>query len=91
MISVTLVFLSIILIVHLFIWYDQDDTLTGNLASVDISTKENLQGLIKVGEELLDKPTSKINLDKGVYEAVENGGTNKEALRRYMIIVYRIF
>uniref|UniRef100_M1BAE2 Patatin n=2 Tax=Solanum tuberosum TaxID=4113 RepID=M1BAE2_SOLTU len=61
----------------------QDDTLTGNLASVDISTKENLEGLIKVGEELLDKPTSKINLDKGVYEAVENGGTNKEALRRF--------
>lgn len=58
--------------------------MTGNLASVDIATKENLQGLVKVGEKLLDKPTSKINLDKGVYEAVENGGTNKEALRRYI-------
>lgn len=56
--------------------------MTGNLASVDIATKENLEGLVKVGERLLDKPASKINLDKGVYEAVENGGTNKEALRR---------
>lgn len=57
--------------------------MTGNLASVDIATKENLQSLVKVGEHLLEKPVSKINLDKGVYEAVENGGTNKEALQRY--------
>ncbi|KAK4367730.1 hypothetical protein RND71_011522 [Anisodus tanguticus] len=61
----------------------QDDTLTGNLASVDVSTKENLEGLVKVGEQLLEKPASKINLDKGVYEPIENGGTNKEALRRF--------
>lgn len=65
----------------------QDDTLTGNLASVDVATKENLEGLVKVGEQLLEKPTSKINLDKGVYEAVENGGTNKEALRRFAKIL----
>ncbi|XP_016512947.1 patatin-like protein 1 [Nicotiana tabacum] len=65
----------------------QDDTLTGNLASVDIATKENLQGLVKVGEHLLEKPVSKINLDKGVYEAVENGGTNKEALQRFAKIL----
>ncbi|XP_055804652.1 patatin-like protein 2 isoform X1 [Solanum dulcamara] len=65
----------------------QDDTLTGNLASADIATKENLEGLVKVGERLLDKPTSKINIDKGVYEAVENGGTNKETLRRFAKIL----
>ncbi|CAN4082882.1 unnamed protein product [Withania somnifera] len=65
----------------------QDDTLTGNWTSVDISTKNNLEGLVKVGERLLEKPTSRINLDKGVYEAVENGGTNKEALRRFAKIL----
>lgn len=64
--------------------------MTGHLASVDIATKENLEGLVKVGEQLLEKPTSKINLDKGVYEAVENGGTNKEALRRYTCL-YALF
>ncbi|XP_059293663.1 patatin-like protein 2 [Lycium ferocissimum] len=65
----------------------QDDTLTGDLASVDVATKENLEGLVKVGEHLLDKPASKINLDKGVYEPIENGGTNKEALRRFAKIL----
>ncbi|XP_059293665.1 patatin-like protein 3 isoform X2 [Lycium ferocissimum] len=64
-----------------------DDTLTGNLASADVSTKENLEGLVKVGEQLLEKPASKINLDKGVYEPIENGGTNKEALRRFAKIL----
>lgn len=58
--------------------------MTGSLASVDIATKENLEGLVKVGERLLEKPTSRINLDKGVYEPIEKGGTNKEALRRYV-------
>ncbi|KAM3252784.1 Patatin-like protein 2 [Capsicum annuum] len=65
----------------------QDDTLTGSLASVDIATKENLEGLVKVGERLLEKPTSRINLDKGVYEPIEKGGTNKEALRRFAKIL----
>lgn len=61
----------------------QDDTLMGNVASVDISTEENLENLVRVGEELLKKPVSRVNLDTGVYEPVGNGeGTNEEALRR---------
>ncbi|XP_020595772.1 patatin-like protein 3 [Phalaenopsis equestris] len=38
----------------------KDDALSGDLASVDVSTKENLEGLIKVGNNLLKKPVSSI-------------------------------
>lgn len=61
---------------------NQDDTLLGNLSSVDVATKENLENLVKLGENLLKKPVSRINLDTGLYEAIENGGTNAEALER---------
>ncbi|XP_027091094.1 patatin-like protein 2 isoform X2 [Coffea arabica] len=59
----------------------QDDTLTGDLASVDVATEENLQNLVKVGENLLKKPVSRINLETGVFEPL-NKGTNEEALKR---------
>ncbi|XP_074555857.1 patatin-like protein 5 [Curcuma longa] len=48
----------------------QDDNLTGNEASVDISTKENLEKLVKIGEDLLEKPVSRVNLETGQYEPV---------------------
>ncbi|XP_022155457.1 patatin-like protein 2 [Momordica charantia] len=57
----------------------QDDTLTGDVSSVDISTKANLQKLIDVGESLLKKPLSRVNLESGKFEPV-NEGTNEEAL-----------
>lgn len=60
----------------------QDDTLTGTASSVDIATEENLNDLMKIGEQLLKKPVSRVNLDTGVFEAVENEGTNEEALIR---------
>ncbi|KAL8128149.1 hypothetical protein AgCh_014928 [Apium graveolens] len=61
----------------------QEDTLTGIDSSVDISTKENLEKLVGIGENLLNKPVSRINLDNGAYEKVENGGTNAEELKRF--------
>ncbi|KAK1308110.1 hypothetical protein QJS10_CPA09g00351 [Acorus calamus] len=61
----------------------QDDTLTGDMSSVDAATKKNLQDLLKVGQNLLKKPVSLVNLDTGVYEAVEGEGTNEEALTRF--------
>ncbi|KAF5791768.1 putative patatin-like phospholipase domain, Acyl transferase/acyl hydrolase/lysophospholipase [Helianthus annuus] len=61
----------------------QDDALTGDLASVDVATKENLDGLLKVGEALLDNPVSRVNTDTGMVESVPNGGTNREALKRF--------
>ncbi|KAA8528554.1 hypothetical protein F0562_035909 [Nyssa sinensis] len=60
---------------------DMDDTLSGIVSSVDIATKENLENLLKVGEELLKKPVSRVNLQTGCYEP-SNQGTNEEALIR---------
>lgn len=60
----------------------QDDTLTGNLSSVDISTEENLRNLVTVGEELLKKPVSKVNLSTGVCEPISQH-SNEEILKRY--------
>lgn len=61
----------------------QDDSLNGIVSSTDIATKENLENLVIVGEKLLKKPVSRVNLEKGVYEPVENGGSNEEALTRF--------
>ncbi|PKI46091.1 hypothetical protein CRG98_033486 [Punica granatum] len=60
----------------------QDDALSGDLASVDVATKENLDDLVKTGEALLKKRVSRVNLDTGRLET-ENQETNEEALRRF--------
>ena len=60
----------------------QDDTLTGTLSSVDVATKENLENLVKVGEKLLKKPVSRVNLDTGVFEPADEM-TNEKALIKY--------
>ena len=60
----------------------QDDTLTGTDSSVDISTKENLERLCQLGEKLLKKPVSRVNLENGRSQPLENGGTNEDALKR---------
>ncbi|XP_023760530.1 patatin-like protein 1 [Lactuca sativa] len=61
----------------------QDETLTGDLASVDVATTQNLNNLVDVGKALLDKPVSRVNSDTGVFEVLPNGGTNREALKRF--------
>uniref|UniRef100_A0A0D6QV99 Patatin n=1 Tax=Araucaria cunninghamii TaxID=56994 RepID=A0A0D6QV99_ARACU len=61
----------------------QEPELTGDAASVDISTKENLDNLVKIGETLLEKPLSRVNLDTGMYDPVQGEGTNKDALIRF--------
>ncbi|XP_073103940.1 patatin-like protein 2 [Elaeis guineensis] len=58
----------------------QDDTLMGDTASVDVSSKENLMKLVQIGKQLLKKSVSRVNLDSGVYEAVQMAGTNEEEL-----------
>ncbi|CAL4983233.1 unnamed protein product [Urochloa decumbens] len=65
----------------------QDDSLTGDKSSVDIATKENMEALIGIGNELLKKPVSRVNIDTGVYEPVNGEGTNKEALARFAKIL----
>uniref|UniRef100_A0A2N9I4L6 Patatin n=1 Tax=Fagus sylvatica TaxID=28930 RepID=A0A2N9I4L6_FAGSY len=60
----------------------QDDALTGNVTSVDKSTKKNLDDLVKVGEGLLKKQVSRVNLDTGLFEPTSEE-SNEEALRRF--------
>lgn len=38
---------------------------------MDDSRQENLDCPVKIGEALLDKPVWRVNLETGVYEAVE--------------------
>ncbi|XP_009370177.2 patatin-like protein 2 [Pyrus x bretschneideri] len=66
----------------------QDDTLEKTVSSVDIATEENLNNLIKVGEILLKKPVSRVNLDTGVFEPAHQS-TNEEALIRIAGILSR--
>ncbi|KAI3947679.1 hypothetical protein MKX01_034344 [Papaver californicum] len=44
---------------------------------------QNLEMLVKIGERLLKKPVSRVNLDTGLNEAVESEGTNEQALTRF--------
>lgn len=60
----------------------QNDTLTGDLASLDVSTPKNLANLVKLGEEMLDYPVSRMNLTTGKMEPVVGLGTNREALKK---------
>eukprot|EP00256_Glycine_max_P066499 XP_025981094.1 patatin-like protein 2 isoform X2 [Glycine max] len=65
----------------------QDDTLIGDMSSVDMATEKNLNDLVKVGESLLKKPVSKVNLKTGVYEPVKSYETNEEALKGFAKIL----
>ncbi|GAB4852106.1 Proteolipid protein 2 [Ancistrocladus abbreviatus] len=59
----------------------QDDTISETLSSVDGATRDNLEGLMKVGEELLKKPVTGVNLSTGLYEPISKH-TNEEILKR---------
>ncbi|WJZ91559.1 hypothetical protein VitviT2T_010620 [Vitis vinifera] len=65
----------------------QDDTLTGNAASVDIATVENLERLEQIGKELLEKPVSRVNLETGKYEELVGEGTNRGALTQFATLL----
>lgn len=65
--------------------YMQDDTLTGTVSSVDVATKENMDKLAETGKILLKKPLSRVNLQTGLFEPCEGGGTNEDALKRYKL------
>eukprot|EP00258_Populus_trichocarpa_P034966 XP_024450985.1 patatin-like protein 2 isoform X2 [Populus trichocarpa] len=64
----------------------QDDTLSREECSVDIATKTNLEDLVKVGERLLKKPVSRVNLESGLSEPSVKE-TNEEALARFAKIL----
>ncbi|KAK7310493.1 hypothetical protein RJT34_08046 [Clitoria ternatea] len=65
----------------------QDDALMGTDSSVDISTQENLEKLCHIGEKLLKKPVSRVNLENGMFEPLESGETNEHALIRFAKIL----
>ncbi|KAI3807234.1 hypothetical protein L1987_23159 [Smallanthus sonchifolius] len=66
----------------------QEDTLSGDLATMDLATKENLENLVKVGEELLKKPVSRVNLDTGLCEPYHHT-TNEMALKKLAAILHK--
>ncbi|MCL7039797.1 hypothetical protein MKW94_009094 [Papaver nudicaule] len=61
----------------------ETDDLIGNTSSMDITTEENMQNLIKIGENQLKKGLSRVNLDTGTSEEVQGAGTNGDALIRF--------
>ncbi|XP_012449231.1 patatin-like protein 2 [Gossypium raimondii] len=60
----------------------QDDGLIGDVSSVDIATENNLNELVKIGEGLLKKKVSRVNLETGIFEPFKEE-TNEEALKRF--------
>lgn len=58
----------------------QVDSLKYTEASTDNSERENLENLVKIGNELLKKPVSEVNLETGLWEPMEGVGTYEEAL-----------
>ena len=67
------------------------DTLQGKASSLDVAADENLEKLVEVGENLLKKPVSRLNLDTGIYEPILNCGTNKAALKRLLVFSFYFF
>ncbi|RZC54760.1 hypothetical protein C5167_013612 [Papaver somniferum] len=61
--------------------------LVGNTASVDISTKKNMQKLIQIGQDLLKKTMCRVNLENGISEEIEGACTNEEALIRFVKVL----
>ncbi|KAG4193826.1 hypothetical protein ERO13_A06G016650v2 [Gossypium hirsutum] len=60
----------------------QDDKLKGDVSSVDIATRTNLDELVKVGEKLLRDPVSRVDLVTGKFKPVTEE-TNERALKRF--------
>ncbi|XP_047311593.1 patatin-like protein 2 [Impatiens glandulifera] len=65
----------------------QEDSLTGDSSSLDVATSENLNRLVEIGDELLKKKVSRVNLETGIFEPVIGGGagTNQEALDSFAL------
>lgn len=57
--------------------------MSGDVSSVDIATEQNLLKLVEVGENLLKKPLSRVNLESGKFEPLVGQGTNEYALTQF--------
>lgn len=56
---------------------------------MDIATPENLLKLVKIGEDLLKKPVSRVNLETGKYEIVDGEGSNEDALTKFAKLLHQ--
>ena len=54
---------------------------------MDAATEKNLNDLVKVGEALLKKLVSRVNLQTGIYE-VANHETNEEVILNFVFIIF---
>ncbi|KAM1223097.1 hypothetical protein ACFX15_010216 [Malus domestica] len=61
----------------------QDDSLKYTEAVLDDSRKENLEHLEKIGNQLLEKPFSALNLETGLLEPINNTFKYKDALAQF--------
>ncbi|KAK6939574.1 Patatin-like phospholipase domain, partial [Dillenia turbinata] len=61
----------------------QEDTLSGTDASTDDATMDNMVRLVEIGQNLLKKTVSRVNMKTGLSEPVTDGGTNEEALKSF--------
>ncbi|XP_062075267.1 patatin-like protein 1 [Humulus lupulus] len=59
----------------------EDETLKGDLNSVDIATPKNMKDLENKAMALLQKPVSCKSLATGLHQPIENGGTNEQSLK----------
>ncbi|KAJ1255692.1 hypothetical protein BS78_K170700 [Paspalum vaginatum] len=57
----------------------QDNNLRGDAAALDVATPENMDNLIGIGNRMLEQRVSRVNVETGKYEEVEER-TNAEAL-----------
>jgi len=53
-----------------------------------VSTKENMDNLVKVGQELLEKPASRVDPETGKFKPIPNLGTNADALKRFVLYAW---
>ncbi|KAL6551702.1 hypothetical protein OROGR_007856 [Orobanche gracilis] len=61
----------------------QDDTLTDEASSLDVATTDNMNTLVEIGNNLLKKAVSKVNIETGRPETAQGKGTNEKALARF--------
>lgn len=61
----------------------KEDNLAGDASSVDISTTKNMQTLMQIGQDLIKKPVSTMDLETGKSKLINGSGTNEEALARF--------
>ncbi|EOY10973.1 Phospholipase A 2A, IIA,PLA2A [Theobroma cacao] len=60
----------------------QTDSLKDSKVGMDNSNQENLQNLENIGNALLEKPVSAMNLETGLLKPIRGAGTNRAAITK---------